>query len=120
MSSPASCLDPLEIPGLELFYRKLLSRARGDGCRGMTGRQLCDWWLARERVLKSLEFNPGRWRIAGVPVPEEMEFAFSVPLRSGEVSLESGEAVEQRRRNGTLMVRPGPVDPERGITFLLG
>ncbi len=114
------CLDPLEIPGLEAFYRKLLSRAREDSCRAMTGRQLCDWWLARERVLKSLEFNPGRWRIAGVPVPEEMEFAFSVPLRSGEVSLESGEAVEQRRRNGTLMVRPGPVDPERGITFLLG
>ena len=114
------CLDPLEIPGLESFYRELLSRARRDGCLGMTGRQLCDWWLARERVLKSLEFSPGRWRTAGVPVPEEMEFAFSAPPDSAaEVSLESGEAAA-RRQNGDLVLRPGPDDPERGITFLSG
>ena len=115
------CLDPLEIPGLEAFYRNLLSRARDEGCIGMTGRQLCDWWLARERVLKSLEFSPGRFRIAGVPVPGEMEFAISVPSGSGlEVSLENGGAVARRRRNGSLLLRPGPVDPGRGITFLLG
>ena len=115
------CLDPLEIPGLDAFYRDLLSRARDEGCLGMTGRQLCSWWLARERVLNSLEFSPGRFRIAGVPVPGEMEFAFSVPSGSGlEVSLENGEAAAQRRRNGALLLRPGPVDPGRGITFLLG
>lgn len=115
------CLDPLEIPGLEAFYRKLLSRARDDGCLAMTGRQLCDWWLARKEVLENLEFSPGRWKIAGVPVPEEMEFACSVPPGSGvEVSLESGEAVKQRNRNGIRVIRPGRVDPERGVTFLLG
>ena len=115
------CLDPLEIPGLDAFYRKLLRRAREDGCRGLTGRQLCDWWLARERVLKSLEFRPGRWKIAGVPVPGEMEFAFSLPPGAApEVSLEGAEAVEQRHRNGALVVRPGPVDPRRGITFRVG
>ena len=115
------CLDPLEIPGLDSFYRDLLSRARSDGCRGMTGRQLCDWWVARERVLNSLESSPDRWKIAGVPVPEGMEFTISAPSGSvPEVWLESGEAAGQRRRNGTLVVRPGPVDPERGITFLLG
>ena len=115
------CLDPLEVPGLDAFYRKLLRRAREDGCRGMTGRQLCDWWLARERVLKSLEFRPGGWKIAGVPVPGEMEFAFSLPPGSApEVSLEGAEAVEQRHRDGALVVRPGPVDPRRGIAFRVG
>ena len=114
------CLDPLEIPGLAALYGELLSRARDDGCRGMTGRRMCDWWLARERVLHSLDFSPGRWRVAGVPVPGEMEFAFSLPPGCAqEVSLESGDPVEQRRRNGALVLRPGPVESRGGVTFVL-
>ena len=111
-------MDAAEIPGLSHFYHSFIPRCRLDRARSMTGMELARWWLAREQVLRILEYSPDMWRIQGAEIPMEMDFSFSAPsITSMRFSIEGANGASELRRD-TLIIRPGQVDPERGITFV--
>jgi len=110
-------MDPMEIPELSKFYHSLLSRFRMDGARSMTGVELAGWWTEREKVLRALEYGRDAWRLRGVAVPEEMDISISAPnIKNMRFTIEGTTGVSFLNHD-TLTIRPGTVDPERGITI---
>ncbi len=111
-------MDPAEIPELSHFYHSFIPRCRLDRARSMTGMELANWWLIRERILRVIEYSSDMWRIHGVDIPTEMDFSFSAPaITSMRFSIEGANGTSELRRD-TLIIQPGQVDPERGITFI--
>ena len=111
-------LDPAEMPELASFYRSFLPRCRLDNARSMTGAEIASWWHAREEVLRSVEFMPDLWRIRNVEIPPSMEFSISAPDIKGMKFAIEGVHGSSSLSNNTLRIRPGAVDPSRGIAIL--
>ena len=111
-------MDPAEIPELANFYHSFIPRCRMDGARAMTGSELAQWWISRENILRALEYYQNVWRIKGVDLPREVDFSITAPnIRSMKFSIEGTRGASILNRD-TLCIRPGPVDPEKGITFI--
>jgi len=111
-------MDPAEIPGLAQFYHSFIPRCRMDQARSMTGCELAQWWTARENVLRSVEYNADIWRIQGVSFPSEMDISISAPdIKSMHFSIKGASGASDLYQD-TLKIQPGPVDPEKGITFI--
>ena len=111
-------MDPKEVPQLGHFYKTLLSRFRLDQARSVTGSELAHWWNARERVLKTLEYNRDMWRIKGITLPEEMYFSISAPnITKMRFSIEGVTGASELNHN-TLTIIPGKIDPVKGITII--
>ncbi|MCE5249095.1 hypothetical protein LLG96_02635 [bacterium] len=111
-------MDPSEIPGLAHFYHSFIPRCRLDRARAMTGAELAHWWTTREKVLRALEYAPDMWRIKGLSFPEEMDFSISAPnITSMKFTIEGARGATDLSHD-TLTIRPGQVDPEKGITFV--
>jgi len=111
-------MDPSEIPGLAHFYHSFIPRCRLDHARAMTGIELAHWWNTREKVLRSLEYSTDMWRIRGLSFPEEMDFSISAPnITTMKFNIEGARGATDVNHD-TLSIRPGPVDPEKGITFI--
>ncbi|MFC1650380.1 hypothetical protein ACFL2X_02315 [Candidatus Latescibacterota bacterium] len=110
-------MDSDEIPELANFYQSFLPRCRRDGARSMTGIEIAQWWNAREKVLRSLEYFSDTWRVQGVEIPEGMDFSISAPnIKSMRFSIE-GAGGSSNLYHDSLCIRPSNVDPEKGITF---
>jgi len=78
---------------------------------------MAEWWTAREEVLRSIEYGKDSWRVQGVDIPSEMLFHVSAPgITSMKFGL-SGASGSSGLSHDTLSIRPGPVDPDRGITI---
>jgi len=111
-------MDHLEIPELEQFYHSLLSRFRMDHARSMTGAELALWWTKREEVLKTLEYGSDVWRIKGVSLPEDMDFTISAPdIKNMRFVIEGAKGASVVHQD-SLTIRPGSIDPEKGITII--
>ncbi len=111
-------MDKSEIPDLAQFYRSFLPRCRLDQAYSMTGIELCKWWTAREKVLKTIEFSNNIWRIKGIRIPEYMDFAIVARnIRTMKFSIE-GVKGSSELNHERLIIRPDSVDPEKGITFI--
>lgn len=111
-------MDQSEIPDLAQFYRSFLPRCRLDQAYSMTGIELYKWWTAREKVLKAFEFSTNMWRIKGVEIPQEMDFAIiAQDIRTLKFSIE-GVKGSSELNHEKLIIRPDSVDPEKGITFI--
>ena len=110
------CMDEAEIPGFAAFYQAFLNRCRQEGFRAMTGAELCDWWVGRERVLRHMQTTERGWQIAGAPVLDEMEFILRSP-KPLEVEME-GCAGTVTESHDCSIVRPENVNPERGFCLV--
>ena len=111
-------LDSSEIPGLAQFYHSFIPRCRLDQARAMTGTELAQWWTAREKILRSIEYVPDLWRIQGIEIPDELDISFSAPnIKSMQFSIKGARGASDLFHD-TLKIRPGPIDPEKGITFI--
>lgn len=112
-------MDPSEMPQLSRFYHSFLNRCRLDRAKSMTGVELAQWWTARENVIKSIESGPAGWRIQGTAIPPEMDFSIAAPdIRTMRFAIEGAQGASADLDRDTLLVRPGTVDPDRGITFV--
>ncbi|MFA6471693.1 MAG: hypothetical protein WCU00_06590 [Candidatus Latescibacterota bacterium] len=111
-------MDPHEMPPLGRFYQSFLNRCRLDRALSMTGTELARWWTAREQVIKSLECGDQIWRIQGTNIPENMDFSISCPqIKSMRFAIEGGHGTATLDHD-TLIIRPGKVDPARGLTVM--
>jgi hypothetical protein len=111
-------IDQAEIPELGNFYRSFLPRCQLDDARAMTGGEIAAWWLAREQVLRAVEYMPDLWRIRNVTIPLEMDFNIAVPnIKNMKFALEGARGSSNLTGN-TLRIHPGVVDPAKGIAFL--
>ena len=111
-------MDESEIPELADFYRSFLPRCRLDRAHSMTGIELTEWWAAREKVLKALEFGKDMWRIKGVEIPENMDFVIQAEhIRRMKFSIEGVRGASELNHE-KLIIKPEKVDPEKGITFV--
>ena len=111
-------MDPSEIPELAHFYHSFIPRCRLDHARSMTGMELATWWKVREEILRSLEYTPGAWRIRGITLPDELDFTISAPkIASMKFSIEGAVGASELKRD-TLTIRPGQIDPDKGISFV--
>ena len=109
--------DKSEIPDLESFYRLFLPRCKLDNALSMTGRQIAEWWIAREKVLRAIEYVPDLWRIRNVSIPPDMDFCLTAPnIKSMKFAID-GTIGSSSLSGNTLTIRPGPVDPAKGVTF---
>ena len=111
-------MDPTEVPELSHFYHSFIPRCRLDQARSMTGIELARWWTVREDILRSLEYTPGKWRIKGIALPDELDFTISAPkIASMKFSIEGAIGASELKRD-TLTIRPGQIDPDKGISFV--
>ena len=111
-------MDPMEIPGLSTFYNSILSRFRMDNAHSMTGVEITEWWMAREEVLKNLEYGPDMWRIKGVELPVDMDLFITAPsIKNMRFTIE-GTVGASMLNHDTLTIRPGAIDPGTGITIV--
>ncbi len=111
-------MDPADFPELRNFYHSFLPRCKLDDAVSMTGREISDWWSAREEVLRAMEYSDNSWRIQGVEIPQNMLFNISVPnITSMKFAIE-GASGSSGLNHDTLSIRPGPVDPGRGLTII--
>lgn len=112
-------MDPGEIPGLSRFYHSFLNRCRFDRARSMTAVELARWWVARENVIRSIESGPGMWRIKGAEIPADMDFTIGAPnIKSMRFAVEGAQKAAATLAHDRLVIRPGAVDPEKGVTFV--
>jgi hypothetical protein len=111
-------MDVHEMPPLARFYQSFLNRCRLDRAFSMTGIELARWWTAREQVIKALECGPDIWRIQGTAIPENMDFSLSWPqIKSMRFAIEGGHGTATLDHD-TLIIRPGKVDPDKGLTVI--
>ena len=111
-------MDSHEMPPLPRFYQSFLNRCRLDRACSMTGIDLARWWTAREQVIKSLECGPEIWRIQGAAIPEEMDISISAPqIKSMRFAIDGGHGTATLAHD-TLIIRPGKVDPAKGLTVM--
>jgi hypothetical protein len=112
-------MDPSEMPPLARFYQSFLNRCRLDRAHSMTGLELAQWWTARERVIKALESAPGMWRITGAALPQNMDISISAPnIKAMKFVVEGARESVARVDRDILTIRPGVIDPEKGVTFV--
>lgn len=112
-------MDTSEMPPLSRFYHSFLNRCRLDRARAMTGAELAKWWSAREQVIKALESSPGMWRIRGTSLPPEMDFSIGAPnIQAMRFTVEGARSATAELDRDTLTIRPGEIDPEKGVTFV--
>jgi hypothetical protein len=113
-----SNMHPSEIPELTHFYHSFVPRCRLDRAISMTGQELAAWWTSREKILRSIEFAQDMWRIKGNTIPPGMDFSFSAPNISVMKFSIAGASGASELTRDTLTIRPGAVDPEKGMTFI--
>lgn len=110
-------MDRSEIPTLATFYQSFLSRCRLDNAISMTGLELARWWTVRERILRAIEFGDDTWRIRGIDIPEDMDFAVMArDIKKMKISV-GGVKGSSELNHERVIIRPEIVDPERGLTF---
>ena len=111
-------MDESEIPDLAHFYHSLVPRCCLDKALSMNAAELTRWWLARERVLRSIEIGSNVWRIQGIDLPPDMDFAISAPnIKFMKFSIEGARGASELSHD-RLTIRPGSVETSRGITFI--
>jgi hypothetical protein len=112
-------MDKSEIPPLARFYHSFLNRCRLDRALAMTGIELARWWTAREQVIKAIESGEDVWRIRGAAIPPGMEFSITAPnIKSMKFEIEGAPGATAEIDRDTLLVHPGEVASDSGITLM--